>query len=113
MFVFVLHLQAVAIRPLCVPGGLLGMELPLYWKGFVHGPRVDWGVKFEEFEFASRTVAMLRGWLISQRGFCLREYWFCLARRLLGPTNISVVRRGLLDARLVLSTVRPLRACAV
>lgn len=71
LFVFVWYLLCslffateVAMRPPWYKRGLPSKELPPYWKGFVHDPRVDLGVEFEDVEFPSCTGALLRGWFI-------------------------------------------------
>lgn len=72
VFVFVwyfllslLFATEVSMRPPWYRRGLPSKELPPYWKGFVHDPRVDLGVEFEDVEFPTCTGALLRGWFIA------------------------------------------------
>lgn len=54
----------VAMRPPWYKKGLPSKELPPYWKGFVHNPKVDLGAQYEDVEFPSLSGAVLRGWYI-------------------------------------------------
>lgn len=54
----------VAMRPPWYKKGLPSKELPPYWKGFVHNPKIDLGAHYDDVEFPSPSGAILRGWYI-------------------------------------------------
>lgn len=54
----------VAMRPPWYKRGLPSKDLPPYWKAFVHNPKVDLGIDYEDVEFKSQFGVMLRGWFI-------------------------------------------------
>lgn len=54
----------VAMRPPWYKRGLSMVNLPPYWKGYVHDPKIDCGLDFESVEFPGLYADILRGWAI-------------------------------------------------
>lgn len=54
----------VAMRPPWYKKGLPSTELPPYWGSYIHDPKVDLGLDFENVEFMSASGVLLRGWFI-------------------------------------------------
>lgn len=68
----------VAMRPPWYKTGLSMVALPAYWRQYVHNPKINLGLDYENVEFPSLDGSILRGWAIENSESDLNKWVVCV-----------------------------------